>query len=243
MLSDVAGIAFGPEARVIHPKSLPDTSVEGVCVLALGEGYGGEIRIPAPGTRRNFFVDWILAKLTPDKDVAEFVAVEVQSIDTNNSNRAAIELMKRGQRGVVQTGASPNWENVNKRILPQLIYKGHVLRREPKCKQGLFFVCPTPVYNNIRERIGDELVKYPLQAGAITFVWYDSGRASDPEDSLRLAGTLTTTTDILAQAFSGTRNMPSPEAYQEAIEQVVRRAKGGRVKKGRDYARLDFGED
>ncbi len=40
--------------------------------------------------------------------------------------------------------AGVNWENVSKRILPQLIYKGYVLRRERLCSKGLFFVCPKP---------------------------------------------------------------------------------------------------
>ena len=71
--------------------------------------------------------------------------------------------------------AGLNWENVNKRILPQIIYKGHVLRREPLCQKGLFFICPTPVYNKIAERLGGNLTEIHQQAGSVTIMRYDIG--------------------------------------------------------------------
>ena len=74
-----------------------------------------------------------------------FVAIEVQSIDTTGNYQAEREAYL-GDRIVCRedSTAGLNWENVNKRILPQIIYKGHVLRREPLCQKGLFFICPRP---------------------------------------------------------------------------------------------------
>ena len=59
-----------------------------------------------------------------------------------------------------------NWENVNKRILPQIIYKGHVLRLEERCTKGLYFVCPKQVYSRIRERLGGNLRADPPESRA-----------------------------------------------------------------------------
>ncbi len=91
-------------------------------------------------------MDWILALLSPEGTLQEFVAVEVQAIDTTGNYRAERDAHMNGQAFTGYSEAGVNWENVSKRILPQLIYKGHVLRRERLCKKGLFFVCPTPVY-------------------------------------------------------------------------------------------------
>ena len=62
-------------------------------------------------------------------------------MDTIGSYRAEREAILNGHP---YSGKSvgPNWENVNKRILPQLIYKGHLLEREALCQSGLFFACP-----------------------------------------------------------------------------------------------------
>ena len=57
-----------------------------------------------------------------------FVAIEVQSIDTTGNYQAErLAYLEKGSFGGKST-AGLNWENVNKRILPQIIYKGHALR-------------------------------------------------------------------------------------------------------------------
>jgi hypothetical protein len=112
-----------------------------------------------------------------------------------------------------------NWENVNKRILPQIIYKGHVLRQEPLCQKGLFFVCPTPVYRKIDERLGSNLRPYPLQPGSLTIMWYDVGAPVAPGNirDLNSIGRFTTTIDQVALAFTAPSNLPPPQVYEQAI--------------------------
>jgi len=125
-------------------------------------------------------------------------------------------LLKR-HRQPDESASSFNFENVNKRILPQLITKGHILRREPRCQKGLFFVCPSRIFDGIVERVGD-LHAYPLQAGAITLLGYDLGPAGAAEPrSLVHVQTLTTTTDQLSLAFSSPRTLPAAGLYEEAI--------------------------
>lgn len=123
-------------------------------MAVFGQKWGRELRLPKRQGRGSYFVDWILARLSPTFDLIDFTAVEVQTIDTTGNYREEFRALAEQRDFVGKSTASPNRENVNKRILPQIIYKGHVLRREPKCSKGLFFVSPTPVYERIRERLG-----------------------------------------------------------------------------------------
>jgi hypothetical protein len=152
-------------------------------------------------------------------DLVDFTAVEVQSIDTTGNYRSERKTYLNEQPFTGTSKAGFNWENVNKRILPQIIYKGHVLRQEPLCKKGLFFVCPTPVYQKISERLGGELRPYPIQPGALTIVWYDIGppvKAGKQRDLIKI-GQLTTTIDQVAHAFTAPSNLPPAQVYENAI--------------------------
>jgi len=177
VLADVAREAFG-QAVALFPAHMAQSAKvsPGECKVAVfGKRWGKELRLPNRGKSGGYFVDWILARLNDGGDLAEFVAAEVQSIDTTGNYRQEREsyINEHGFGGWSTAGL--NWENVNKRILPQLIYKGHVLRRERMCNKGLFFICPAPVYEKIRERLGGKLYEYALQPGALTLMWYDVG--------------------------------------------------------------------
>ena len=121
------------------------------------------------------------------------------------------------------SSAGFNWENVNKRILPQLIYKGHVLRRERLCSKGLFFVCPTQVYSKIKERLGNTLLEYQPQSGALSFMWYEPGAEVSPGQmrSLELQGNFITTVDQVALAFTSPSNLPPSNVYENAIKKAL----------------------
>ena len=151
LLSTVAKLAFKIDAvelvdgrKVAAHKAQSNSQL----VAVFGKGWGGELRVPGrPRQGRKssgFFVDWILARLATDKSLVEFAALEVQTMDTIGSYRNERAALLRG---IPYSGksAGPNWENVNKRILPQLIYKGHLLEREKLCQSGLFFACPEAV--------------------------------------------------------------------------------------------------
>ena len=130
--------------------------------------------------------------------------------------------MLEPDRAVVDSAVGLNWENVSKRIIPQLIYKGQVLQREDLCKKGLFFICPTPVYSKIANRLGGEtaLVEYGFQPASITFMAYDY---SDPTDTaegvsleLKLEVERTTTVYKLQEAFNNV-NLPDRNVYAASI--------------------------
>ena len=229
ILSDVATSAFGEGMRLISGQNVGNAHHDGRNVAVFGKRWGKELRLPNRGGR-GYFVDWILALIDAKGELEEFVAIEVQAIDTTGNYRAEREAYLSGKPFEKYSEAGINWENVNKRILPQIIYKGHVLRLERLCRRGLFFVCPTPVFQRIRERLGGTLREYPLHPGALTFVWYDvssviqEGRIRD----LERVGTFTTTVDQVALAFTSPSNLPPAGVYEQAIRTELQRTIGNR---------------
>lgn len=232
ILRDVADVAFvaglalvsGSEARR-HSRSTGQR-----CVAVFGKGWGGELHVPKKEGGGRYFVDWILALLDEQGELEEFVAVEVQTIDTTGTYRDGYERLK-AENVVINTSAGLNWENVNKRILPQLVYKGQVLQREEMCKKGLFFVCPEPVYDRIMGRLGgkDALVAYrALQPAALTFLVYDYGQNQAQVDGapLVLAQTVKHTTTVyrLQEAFNNV-TLPSDDVYTRAIQRALDKVK------------------
>lgn len=219
VLVDIAETAFGENVTLIKPG---DEMVEGTqSVVAFGKRWGGELRLPARRRGGGYFVDWVLARLDDEGNLAEFVAVEVQTIDTTGTYRDQYDVLMSGEAFDGGSKAGLNWENVNKRILPQLIYKGHVLRREPLCRKGLFFVCPTEVSRRIIDRLGGDLLQYELQPGSITFCAYDLGDTPEHGNSIpiNLTNSFTTTVDQVALAFTAPRNLPPTRAYEQAIRE------------------------
>lgn len=217
ILRDIARIAFGPVIPLMPANAI--TATTGECVAVFGKGWGKELRLPNRGRSGGYFVDWVLARISATGELIEFIAVEVQSIDTtgNYRNERQAYLHERQFQGTSTAGF--NWENVNKRILPQIIYKGHVLRQEPLCQKGLFFVCPTPVYQKISERLGGGLRPYRAQPGALTIMWYDIGPDAPTGElrALQSVGQSTTTIDQVALAFTAPSNLPPAQVYETAI--------------------------
>jgi len=227
ILKDVAFQAFGGDIdlmtagdvrayRANHPGK--------PAIAVFGKRWGKELRLPsrakkAGGKVGAYFVDWILAHIGADGKLLGFVAIEVQSIDTTGNYRAEREAYLDSGSFDGNSSAGPNWENVNKRILPQIIYKGHVLRREPLCQKGLFFISPAPVYNKIAERLGDSLEEIHQQPGSVTLMRYDLG-PEVPEGQIRdllFGGQSTTTVDQVALAFTAPKNLPPAKVYEQAI--------------------------
>ena len=192
ILAEISTETFGAETVLVRPTDVSlraaAGSLTGNEVAVFGRYWGAELPLPRPmGTAaetRKYYVDWVLAKLDSNGDLEEFTAVEVQTIDTTGNYSDQAQSFFAGQAYTDRRGRNPgysnagmNWENVNKRILPQIIYKGHVLRREMRCTKGLYFVCPQQVYDRIDERLGGRLHEYPVGQGTITFRSYELGEA------------------------------------------------------------------
>jgi len=237
-LQDIADDAFGRGHQLVHPDAFKANRLSGDLtgneVVIFGHRWGRELPLPSAsskaGVSKKFYVDWILAKVNPAGELLEMTATEVQTIDTTGSYRDQSEMFMSGEPYTDKQGRNPgfsnaglNWENVNKRILPQVIYKGHVLRRESKCTKGLYFVCPEQVYTRIRDRLGGDLHDYPKGPGTITFRSYTLG----PEVVLGIkrdtvfSGQFTTTVDQVALAFTSPQNLPDMGVYESAISKAL----------------------
>jgi hypothetical protein len=222
-LADVAKAAFGEGVKLLRGREVAQVSHDGRYVAVFGKRWGKELRLPQKRGGGGYYIDWILALIGADGNLQEFVAVEVQAIDTTGSYRVERDAYMKGAARAGPSKAGLNWENVAKRILSQIIYKGHVLRLEPICTKGLFFVVPTPVYNRIRQRIAGDLRDYRPHPGSLTFLWYDLGPEVAPGGRrLLIPGNhFTTTIDQLSYALSMPTNLPPAGVYQRAIEAVL----------------------
>lgn len=223
MLHDVALKAFKDQLELIpggeaisHAKKHNKA-----CIAVFGKRWGGELRLPQKSGSGGYFVDWVLAKIDATGELEEFTAIEVQTIDTTGNYRNGFSSLKDG-RNIVKTTAGLNWENVSKRILPQIIYKGQVLQREELCKKGLFFVCPEPVFERIMKRLGGQegLIRYALQPASITFVVYNhdlsAGQINGALVPVKESFSHSTTVYKVQEAFNNV-TLPEENVYKAAI--------------------------
>lgn len=227
-LYDVAKIAFDEDYELITggKASARAREINQPVVAVFGKRWGGELRLPQKDGAGSYFVDWVLALLHSSGKLKEFVAVEVQTIDTTGNYRNGREALLTPERTNPATSAGLNWENVNKRILPQLIYKGQVLQREALCRKGLFFVCPHPVYTRIMARLGGSggLIRYALQPASITFLAYQHDLSNGIIDGatvpLKADPPHSTTVYKVQEAFNNV-TLPDENVYKTAIEAAL----------------------
>lgn len=191
--------------------------------------FGGELNLPPaiPGAGSPK-VDFTLFAINPGGQVIRFVPVEVQSIDTTGNTKASVDGLRDGRK-LISSTVGLNWENVNKRILPQLITKGLMLQAERLCTHGLYFVTPEPVYKKIMLRLGGtdsagspkRLRSIPHQPGSLTFHRYDydpswDGRAGTVQP-MKLLAPVTVSTSDLSLAFISPENLPAAGAYEAQL--------------------------
>lgn len=227
MLHTIASDAFkralplyAGRAAVARAKS------DGGAIAVFGHGWGGELRLPQRSGVGSYFVDWVLARLDGDGELMEFTAIEVQTIDTTGKYSDAQKALKK-DRTIVSDTVGLNWENVSKRIIPQIIYKGQVLQREELCKTGLYFVCPKPIYDRVLSRLGgkERIPAFPMQPAAIHFVAYDYAEelSAIPQGNIAPLGIVEehcTTVYKIQEAFSAV-SLPEGNVYGDAIRKSL----------------------
>lgn len=240
MLGDIAIQAFGPGVELTPAGEIARRKSAGTLsgneVAVFGKYWGSELSIPQPRAADDeedaggFYIDYILARLDVTGAVAEFTAAEIQTIDTTGSYKEQSDAYFNGNPFTDSRGNTPgwsksglNWANVSKRIVPQLIYKGYVLRRERLCGKGLFFVCPSAVLKRVRARLGTKMLDYPIAAGTVTFQAYDLGEypGSGRVRELVKGETFTTTVEQIAYAFVSPVNLPEMGVYERAINAAL----------------------
>ena len=228
VLREVIEDAFGPDFTLVRPEGVGAVDHDGRKIAALGHNFGKEVRVPLPisrGRRRtgSFYTDWVLAQITRRGDLGNFVGVEVQSIDITGNYRAAQAGYMKALKQPPPSGHGLNWENVNKRILPQVIFKGRVLQRERSCEKGLYFIVPEAMYERILQRLGGDLEEYPPGRGSVTFFRYAILRTAVAGQIRRVekVGTTRTNVESIAARFSGGRDLPDQGEFERHIRQAL----------------------
>jgi hypothetical protein len=147
----------------------------------------------------------------------------VQSIDITGNYRAAQVGYMKGLKQPPPSGHGLNWENVNKRILPQVILKGRVLQRERSCEMGLYFIVPEAMYERILQRLGGGLEDYPPGRGSVTFFRYAIVKVAQPAQIRKVekVGTTRTNVESIAARFSGGRDLPQQGEFERHIRQAL----------------------
>ena len=196
-------------------------------VGVFGHGFAGEIKLPEamPGGAR-YSVDFTLVVVSATGRLTAFAPVEVQTIDTTGSYKPSISSLENGRR-ISTSDFGMNWENVNKRILPQLIVKGLMLQGERLCTTGIYFVSPEPVFRRIMMRLGNmnRLRLIPKQPGSITFLQLQQDVLHKQIGSpmpLRMTEPITISTSDMSLAFISPENLPPAGSYEEIISRKIR---------------------
>ena len=233
VLRQIAAESFGSYSPVVNPadglpRLIAGNKARAAALAAgrphvgvFGKGWGGEIKLPpAPPAGARYSIDFILVLVDAIGDLRGIVPIEVQTIDTTGSYRSSVAALANG-RQVVPSKFGMNWENVNKRILPQLIVKGLMLQAERLCTNGIFFLTPAPVYERIMGRLGGQqrFRELPRQPGSITFVRLDHGPppAAGTPAALDQAPYWTISTSDLSLAFITPENLPPAGSYETMV--------------------------
>lgn len=222
LLQEISCLAFKERLHLYAGRAaVVKAKQEKGAIAVFGHGWGGELRLPQRKGSGSYFVDWVLARLDSQGDLVEFTAIEVQTIDTTGNYRTARKKLME-EREIVSDTVGFNWENVSKRIIPQIIYKGQILQREDLCRTGLFFVCPQPVYERVIDRLGGrgKLPVFPVQPASIHFLAYDYCNEEVAQKGIILPLGIKeehcTTVYKVQEAFSAL-DLPEGNVYRDAI--------------------------
>ena len=227
LLKIISARAFQCELNLYAGRVAVEKAIEeNGAVAVFGHGWGGELQLPQRNGQGSYSVDWMLARLDGEGMLAEISAIEVQTIDTTGNYHDSRDALLRN-RTMVKSTVGLNWENVSKRILPQIIYKGQVLQRESLCRTGLYFVCPQPVFERVIDRLGgrNNLPEFPAgQPGTVHFFSYDFNHEVDAVDGvmrpLAFREEYCTAVHKVQEAFSNIA-LPETNVYKSAIERAL----------------------
>lgn len=227
ILRIIARKTFGLELNLYSGRTaVQKAKEEDGAIAVFGHGWGGELKLPKRDGRGNYFADWVLALIGANGILREFTSIEVQTIDTTGNYRDSRDGLIDGRRSV-KSPVGLNWENVSKRIIPQLVYKGQILQREPLCRSGLWFVTPETVYQRIISRLGGEdnlAFGYAPQPGALHFLRYDYDKSVGAPHGvpapLKITGDACTTVEQVQAAFNHV-GLPKPGVYGQALQAAL----------------------
>ena len=223
-LRNVSSDAFGDIPFFLFDKYVKERATITECVVALGKNSGKEVQVG-----RGLSMDWVLARIV-DGGLAEYVGIEVQSIDITGNYRDAwhgyhnLPNTKTPVEKIPSSRHGLNWANVHKRLIPQLIRKGVVYSRSTLVRKGLYFILPEIVYLKFEDIIGSDI---PTVAEAscdtLTVMTYELGKTVEhgSQRAILPVRRMRFTLDEFADRFTSGPNLPSGEDLDEAIKRIL----------------------
>lgn len=224
VLRQAAEDAFGGIPFLLFSEYIEQRGRISECVAALGKNSGKEIQ-----AGRSLSIDWVLARIV-DGHLAEYIGVEVQSLDITGNYRDAwhgyknLPITKKSPEELPSSNHGLNWANVHKRLIPQLIRKGIICSRSNLVKKGLYFILPEVVFKKFENVVGAD-IPHAAEAASdtLTVFTYQLGAAEQagchrkllPVRKLRF-----TLTDFANRFISGP-NLPSGAELDEAVRRVL----------------------
>lgn len=165
-------------------------------------------------------VDFVIADIDEDGDVAQFLSVELQAIDITGSVMPAYQAWRAGKSLNKNPKYGLNWDNVYKRYITQLIRKGYFHHH---WGTKIVAVIQDVVYQYITERF--EFMRSPnVSSSNINVIFMVYGFEPDPKDLGSLRPTLRTVEGThhanLQQAILY-KEPPSRAAFCERIRRSI----------------------
>jgi hypothetical protein len=222
-IQSVAQSAFPGAAFFLHSHYLKHRQqgrLPNEFSVAVGKGSGGEVSITGGG-RVN--LDWVIARVKHGQ-LEEFVAAEVQSIDTTGNYRACwnaysqLRHVQGGQPYIPNSEHGLNWANVHKRLIPQLIRKGTSLHVSPRCS-GIYFIVPDLVYKEFEKIMHKTTLQPTGGRGLLTVMTYElnSNVSQSQIRGLQLVRTEHVALNEFAANFVAGGELPSPADIEQRI--------------------------
>jgi hypothetical protein len=172
------------------------------------------------GRRVAYTFDYVLVKHKPlSSEIEDFVAIEVQTVDTTNTGKlvAALEDFTSG-KDIHQEryGFGLNWANVWKRCFSQILREGVILER---WGQKIYWVAQEPAFEYLVDSHGLHGMAFD-QAHSTVFMTYDLVEG-EGQKSLARARLESATMDQLFEAFQHNAPIPSKDEFVQKLKEKV----------------------
>ena len=144
-------------------------------------------------------------------------------MDTTGSYEAQIHRLLNTGTVLKDKQSNINWENVSKRILPQLIFKVTFCARNSFAEKASILFAHLRFMRGSLSALGAHfahIISSPDPLHCVNTISVVLCHMA-PIGRLTYRGQLTTTVDQVALAFTAPSNLPEPGVYEQAIRAVI----------------------
>jgi hypothetical protein len=167
-------------------------------------------------------VDFVLADVTSDGSIGQFLSVELQAIDITGSVMPAYIALRSGTELVRRPTYGLNWDNVYKRYITQLIRKGYFHHH---WRTKIVAVIQEQIYRNIVER-ADFIRSGNVKDNTVNIIFMTYRLEDDPERPGQFKPSLATVEGTSHSALSQAilyKEAPSRDQFCKQIKRSLAR--------------------